>query len=64
MMILHDAIKTIQNEVFVFPKKKACLFFKKTKKSFFFLKKTTKETGGLFFFLKTRVFLNPALMWL
>jgi len=52
MVILYDAIKTIQNGVFAFFLKNKNLFlFKKTKK--FGLKKT----GGLFF-LKKRVFLN------
>jgi len=54
MVILHDAIKTIQNFFSIFLKieqnpayLKKCIFFKKTKK------------GGLFFFEKKWVFLNP-----
>jgi len=47
MVMLHDALKTIQNGVFVFclKKKKNLFLFKKAKK--FGLKK--QKTGGLLF---------------
>jgi len=50
MAILHDAMKTIHNGVFV-------LFFFKTK-TCFIKQMDLKNPGGLFFF-KKRVFLNP-----
>jgi len=46
MTILHDAIKTIQNWVFV-------VSFQKRAKTCFFLKKRIKKSGGLLFFKKT-----------
>jgi len=48
-MILHDAIKTIKNKVFLFSLKKEqnlVPFLKKTKKTFFFQK---KQVGYAFF---------------
>jgi len=53
MVILHGAIKTIQNGVFPFSSKKRTnlvLFFKKQKK--------TKKTSGLFFFFKKNEFFS------
>jgi len=47
-MVLHDAIKTIQNGVCFFLRTKTCFFYKN-------LKSRIKKTRGLFFF---RVFLN------
>jgi len=46
MVILHDAIKTIQNRVFVFFVKRtnSSVFIKRTKNSFF-QKKTKKQEG-------------------
>jgi len=49
MVILHDAIKTIQNEFFL-KKNNENLFLLKNKQKTFCLKKKPKETGGLFFF--------------
>jgi len=59
MVILHDAMKTIQNgkkNVFLMTlkKNKNLFLFKKNKKMLFF----GKNAGGLFFLI--RVFLNPA----
>jgi len=52
MVTLHDAIKTIQNGVFVLFQKrtKTCFFPKETKNAF------KKQVGC---FKKKRVFLNP-----
>jgi len=55
VVVLHDAIKTIQNGVFVlFQKKQKPVSFKKNKKR---IKKTQKNRRVGYF--KKRVFLNP-----
>ena len=57
IVILHDGIKTIQNEVFLFSLKKRTksgFFYKKLQKTFFFFKQ--KNPGGLFFFEKPGFF--------
>ena len=56
MVILHDAIKTIQNKVFAFFSKKrtkTCTFSKNEEKQ---IKKITKNPCELFFFLKNPFF--------
>jgi len=59
MMILHDAIKTIKNNLFPFSlKKEQNLVFEKTKKTFFF--KLKKSQVGCFFFEKKLGFSQPA----
>ena len=54
MMILRDAIKTIQNGVFAFFKKNKNLFLKKNNKIL-----TSEKNRRAVFFKKKRVFLNP-----
>ena len=54
MMILHDAIKTIQNGVFAFFKKNKNLFLKKNNKIL-----TSEKNRRAVFLKKKRVFLNP-----
>ena len=59
-MILRNAIKKIQNGVFLFSlkKKQNLVYFLKTQTNVFFLKKTKKTTGELFFFLKKNGFFS------
>ena len=56
MVILHDAVKTIQNWVFVFfLRTKTCFFFKKTENTRI---KKKQKTDELFFLKKLRFFSN------
>jgi len=62
-MILRNAIKKIQNGVFLFSlkKKQNLVYFLKTQTNVFFFEKNKKNNRWVvFFFKKKRVFLNPA----